>query len=58
MIWCGDPPAGPSVSIPRREESVERVDGEEMEGVLGSGNGCAAIVWRTVLSRNIMRLRE
>lgn len=36
MIWWGDPAPGPNVSIPSRDESVERVEGEATVE-LGSG---------------------
>ena len=49
MIWCGVPIACPNVSIPRRDESVERVEGEEGLLELGSGIGWAAMVCKTAL---------
>ena len=49
MIWCGVPAAGPDDSMPSRDESVERVEGEEGLLELESGIGWAAMVCKTAL---------
>ena len=50
-IWCGEFAAGPRISIPRIDDSVDRVEGDDALDIAGSGIGCEAIVCKTVLQR-------